>query len=449
MSMISISRSQAWRVAVFVLVTGTGLLCTVRTISRKETTFASANKEKLVRNYPDVHFVTLSDPHYYLPSLGIEGPSFERYLIADRKLLKESAIINHEMIKKVIQKRPTFVIISGDLTKDGEKINHYKFARELTAFHRAGIKVYVIPGNHDIKNGNAVQYSKNGVTPVENITPEEFVQIYEKMGYRNALARDPNSLSYLARPARGLLLLALDSCKYEENPGRGAPVTGGRIKPETLLWIQEVLTKPEYASSGVIATMHHGLLDHFPQYDTIMADYMVDNANEVADLLASLQVSLVFTGHFHASDISMKRYSSGTTIYDIETGSTITYPDTMRNLTIKNQELVIKTEKLKAIPGLKNLQISSHANVVQSIHAMTREYMRSFPISETEMKAFEDFATNAYLTHLEGDEKEPMPLLDSSSFGWTAKLLLWWKGPEVEVFYRDLPPKDRNLSISL
>ncbi|MFQ8842968.1 MAG: metallophosphoesterase family protein [Clostridium fessum] len=47
---------------------------------------------------------------------------------------------------------PDLLILSGDLTLDGEKASHEELAELLEGLSEAGIEVAVIPGNHDINN---------------------------------------------------------------------------------------------------------------------------------------------------------------------------------------------------------------------------------------------------------------------------------------------------------
>lgn len=63
-----------------------------------------------------------------------------------------------EAIKK---QKPDVLLVSGDLTKDGELESHEQLAERLEKFKKEvpGVKVYVINGNHDINNENAKNYN--------------------------------------------------------------------------------------------------------------------------------------------------------------------------------------------------------------------------------------------------------------------------------------------------
>ena len=61
---------------------------------------------------------------------------------------------------------PDLLILSGDLTLDGEKASHEELAELLEGLSEAGIEVAVIPGNHDINNPDARRYTADGAEKV-------------------------------------------------------------------------------------------------------------------------------------------------------------------------------------------------------------------------------------------------------------------------------------------
>ncbi len=123
-------------------------------------------------------FIVFSDPHFYDPSLGTGGKAFEDYLDEDRKLLEESPLLLLETLKLIENSDVDFVIIPGDLTKDGTAASHQTFVSRMEQLVSSGRKVYVVPGNHDIANGESNSYQGDSVVRVENISSEDFVAHY-------------------------------------------------------------------------------------------------------------------------------------------------------------------------------------------------------------------------------------------------------------------------------
>lgn len=203
----------------------------------------------------------ISDPHYYAPSLGTEGAAFDAYLAADRKMIAESDAILQSAIDIVKTEKPNILLVSGDLTKDGEKVSHEAFAAYLADIESTGVKVYVIPGNHDINNPDAMSYAGNTATPVESVSAEDFQQIYADFGYGEAIYRDPGSLSYVAEASDNLWILGIDSCKYAQNGT--SPVTSGSLNAATKAWVLDILAEAKIKGITVIGMMHHNLSEHF------------------------------------------------------------------------------------------------------------------------------------------------------------------------------------------
>ena len=67
----------------------------------------------------------LSDTHLMAPELlKQDGKAFQNYLVNDRKLLKESPELLDTAFARVRMARPQVLLITGDLTKDGERVSH-------------------------------------------------------------------------------------------------------------------------------------------------------------------------------------------------------------------------------------------------------------------------------------------------------------------------------------
>ena len=88
--------------------------------------------------YPDVTFMVFSDTHFYDASLGTVGKAWDAYMAEDRKLLKDSEETLQVAFDTVKRVKPSFVLVTGDLTKDGEKQCHEKFAAYLEDLKNAG-----------------------------------------------------------------------------------------------------------------------------------------------------------------------------------------------------------------------------------------------------------------------------------------------------------------------
>lgn len=260
-------------------------------------TFNTVSENNIV-SYPDTKFAVISDIHYYDNSLGTTGSAFEAALASDRKLLTDSADILNYAVNQILQKDVEFVLVSGDLTKDGELINHQKVSEAFSKLTDRGIKVYVVPGNHDINNPQSFKYEGDTTELVPSIDSDKFAEIYKNCGYGNAIYRDSNSLSYVAEANDNLWIVGIDTCKYQENkPGKEETVSG-RISQSEEEWLNKVLEEASKKNKAVIVLEHHGIVEHWNGQSKLHPDYLVENYKDVGKMLSSYNVKLAFTGHY-------------------------------------------------------------------------------------------------------------------------------------------------------
>ena len=110
---------------------------------------------------------------------------------SDRKLLPESREILEAAVRRVHEQGVQFLLVPGDLTKDGEKQDHLLMAEELSgtgAHGRPRVRCAGQPRHSQSARGPLQRRAR---TRVPNVTPAEFAEIYRDAGYGEALFRDP------------------------------------------------------------------------------------------------------------------------------------------------------------------------------------------------------------------------------------------------------------------
>ena len=405
--------------------------------------------------YPAVRFAVISDPHLYDTGLGVQGAAFQEYMAKDRKLLPESHEILSEALARVQGLTPGFLLVCGDLTKDGERQDHLLMAKELDALRRTGIRVFVIPGNHDILNPHAMSFSERGAVRVPNVTPAEFAEIYTDSGYGDALFRDPGSLSYVTEPVAGLWLLAVDSASYAGNAAKGMPETGAGLTQGRVDWIEEMLTEARRRDKAVIVMMHHGVVEHFPGQAKYYGEYLVNDRENVAAMYAAWGVRAVFTGHFHAQDVTMTGTGSGGVLYDIETGSLVTFPNPVRSVEITaSQVMQIRSSFITEIPSFaaegRSFTDFARESAGEGVSGIAVKTMKHLGISDAEATTIAPQIADAFLAHYAGDEKfTGTEMLNSKGLSLMAGIVVGSRKDLVAGLWHDLPPADNDLDIDL
>ena len=254
--------------------------------------------------YVPPKLVLATDLHYQSAQAGDGGPAFQLFVErSDGKVIQYLPELLEAFLDEVIEEKPSALVLSGDITMNGERMNHEELAGRLARVQDAGVQVLVIPGNHDINNGHAAVYYGAEKESVDSIDGEDFYEIYRRYGYDQALSRDSSSLSYVYALDEKNWLLMLDSCQYEpENK------VEGRIKESTLAWMDEQLLKAREQGIFVLPIAHHNLLAQSRMYTTQCA---MDNNSEVIDLLQKYRLPLFFSGHLHVQRVRKHKAEPG------------------------------------------------------------------------------------------------------------------------------------------
>lgn len=401
--------------------------------------------------YPDVRFAVLSDLHYYDSALGTEGSAFEACLQSDRKLLKESSTLIGLAVNKIIDSHVEFVLVSGDLTKDGELVCHQQVAESLSLLIEKGIRVYVIPGNHDVNNPGAFRYEEDRFLPVLSASHEEFANIYNDLGYGDALYKDTNSLSYVSAINNTLWLLAIDTCRSEENKPGGTEIVGGKLDEKQEKWIEEMLAMASRENKAVIVMAHHGFNEHFKGQKKFHDSFVIENHTYIGRLLASWNVRIAFTGHYHAQDVTLEDFGEHGFLYDIETGSLITPPCSLRLCTIEDNQLTVQSEFLLGqLHPETDFSTEAYRFVYESVAIEAREILKKFLVSQKDADYIADHAAHAFMAHYRGDEDISLkPSFDVKKLSLWGRMVYSQLNYVVDGMWNDLQPTDNEAVLNL
>lgn len=370
----------------------------------------------------NLRIAVMSDLHYLSPDMIADTEDFEHAFNSDRKLLKESSSVLHEMLERVRADKPDILLVSGDLTKDGEQECHAALAKQLQQLQQdvPGLKIYVINGNHDIRNYNAKNFNTadGKAVPATRTEPEDFKQIYDFVysdptviaTFTPAEGNKAGGLSYVARPVEGLTVIAMDTCRYSsDNTSNGDDEheTSGAISADLEKWVIEQTAAAKARGDLVIGLEHHGLVPHFDVQPTILPMYLVNGYERIAQEYADAGMSVVFTGHMHAVDIAAMTTKAGNTFYDIETGSALTYPCPVRFVDLRRSTVGGETNTYMSVSTKTHIgpihytdPATGTAHVIDDL----TEYAREFGFTTDMLKTVAgDFVKSFFGKYLPND----------------------------------------------
>ena len=234
--------------------------------------------------------VVASDLHYLAPSLTDHGALFRRVMEAgDGKVTELCDEITDAFLEEVKAEEPDALILTGDISFNGEKESHLALAEKLAALEEAGVPVLVLPGNHDLYR-SCYSFFGDESEQVESVSAEEFAAIYGAFGFDEALSRDDDSLSYLARINDKTRVLMLDA---------DTPHDFCSLSDKTLSWIERRLSEAAVEGKRMLVACHQNLYKH----SMFGAGYVLGCSDELHALLEKYGAELMLSGHMHIQHI--------------------------------------------------------------------------------------------------------------------------------------------------
>lgn len=348
---------------------------------------------------PQFRFAIASDLHIALPQTVWDHPSRFHLVEYGIEVLE---VVLAELAKLELD----FLLLPGDLTQHGEAENHQWLCQRL---QQLPYPVYVIPGNHDLPTPESLSY---------------FAPYYCKFGFQSS-----DRLYYALEILPGVRLIGLNSNFFAAN---GEQI--GYLDAEQFSWLETELNT-NYPLT--LVAIHHNLLEHMPGQasNPLGRRYMLDNAELVCQLLHKYQVKLVFTGHLHVQDVA---YSDRYDLYEITTGSTVSFPHPYRVLEYAQDSLQINSFRVNSIPSMSNFAEFSRTWMGDRANSFISRLLTSPPLSLSQTEA------NLYLPELRyfwadlaaGDAKFSFPNLPK---------------PVKEYFeaFSDSPPADNQVLLKL
>ncbi len=339
-----------------------------------------------------VRFGLISDIHYLAPSLkGGDNPEWIEFVNNKHKeYIDIDSLLDNALdgiFRNAVENGENYVLIPGDMTKDGELESHKALAKKLEKFEAdTGIQVLVVPGNHDINNSNAATYVSGKAEPAEITTPEQFREIYANLGYDMAdsffvpeAGKKGGMLTYAATLG-GYRLIAIDSCIYSEDNGssENEHKTDGQLAEGVLEWIVAECEKAQAQGLTIIGMQHHNLIPHMEIEEATFQAFVIDEWMQVAEAFADAGMHYVFSGHLHASDTVSHVSDNGETIYDILVPTLTGYPNYYKIFDFTSDGTTIQMDMTsKEIDEFNNV-VDDYGKVYAKPYRITRSFEQTF-----------------------------------------------------------------------
>ena len=191
---------------------------------------AEAEEAKFVAD-DEIIIGHLTDVHYFPMSYGYLGDAntdFAKKVITSSKLTVESHLYVMEALEQIVEQSPEYLVVTGDLTTDGEIQAHVEVANLLRQTQNRvrengneDFQIFVIFGNHDLYNEEAFDYSQDGSARLlPTATRYDMTKVYSSLGYPDL--SDEEIASYYDTKAD----LSSNLCPYDEDYVSGVSTEG-------------------------------------------------------------------------------------------------------------------------------------------------------------------------------------------------------------------------------
>lgn len=373
----------------------------------------SACKEKTVscpvEKEDDVHLITATDFHYLSPTLFDEGEMFQKLLETnDGKLIENGTEILDAFVSQVKEKKPDAILLTGDLTFNGEMQSLKEVKKKLEEIQKAGTVVLVIPGNHDISYPYAESYHNNTAVYVENISEDEWKEQMQEFGYADALMKDPDSFSYLYALSSDLYVLALDA-NTADHPGT--------LSEKTEKWMEKALKRADKDHARVISMSHQNVLK---QSDFMYKGFVMDDHDTVAQALEKHHVFLNLSGHSHLQHEAQEKG-----LHDICTESLSVYPLSYAEVTVPEGRKTYTYQKEK----LGILEEEAKKRFDETVARQVDSELADLKIPETEKKEMTTLAEDVNRDYFSGNDQNKQKYLSDPAWN------LWQKYAKDSFWY--------------
>lgn len=294
----------------------------------------------------ELNIGVISDIHYFAPSsMGSDLDKFAEIskMNASTSFLAESIMDSAfaALKKQAEENGMKFVLVPGDLTKNGEYTGHIEIAKRLRQFEKeTGVQILVINGNHDINNSDAAKFKNGKWVDDAKTSPELFRSIYADLGYDLADSfykpeeGKAGGLSYAAT-IDGYRIIALDGGVYSSDvtaDGTDEHETRGEFTPGLMEWAVNEIKKAEKKGLTVIGLSHFNFVPHFEVEESILEPFVIADWQRVNETFADAGMHYAFTGHIHLNDVAAHTNDNGETLTDLATTSILSFPNNFRTV---------------------------------------------------------------------------------------------------------------------
>lgn len=301
------------------------------------------------------NFYHLTDLHYYSK----RNFACDPYSLPQPEgqiSFRESSAINKKAFDIILNDPDTkTVIVTGDLTDNGDAYSHEEMQELLRNFTEKGGRPFVFTDSHDYPWFDIFRYDKDGnKVPNEHLPESEVVPMYYPFGRDKALEVYPNDkTTYVAELFPGLHYIVLGYDYTSEDK-----LHDPKISKDLENWTLEQIRKANNDGIMTVCATHWPIVVPSPVYSFMAKGNTFVDGEKFLKTLADEGVRLFFSGHSHIQRIREIVSDKGNKIYSVSTSALVGFPPKMRKITIDTDTRTAKIQTIDLDSDELNLGIS-------------------------------------------------------------------------------------------
>lgn len=310
-------------------------------------------------------FMVTSDMHYQQDNLEAQTGIVPQ--------MEYNTLISEALINQALNDNVDAFILCGDNTNNVIEKDHQALIDQLTKLKNAGIKIVVVPGNHDL-----FQFGK-----------ENYRKMYQTLIYDEAILKDDVSLSYVMALNEEVWIVVADS--NDDN------ARGGKLTSQTMDWLKSVLAQAKKEHKTVLFASHHNVLPNSQK--KYQETYLIEN-EELVPLLKKYGVQLILSGHRHVQQTAMMK---GLT--EVVSGMPIAWPNAYSYFYLNQDrtlEFQVKTLNDVKIDGIDNFRQYSQEVNLKRLKNTVSISLASLDLSELEYRQMEELYIQVSMAYNSG-----------------------------------------------
>ncbi|HHU84936.1 MAG TPA: metallophosphoesterase [Clostridiales bacterium] len=332
-------------------------------------------------------FAVLSDLHYVSPEMITDKTNTEAIL--------RTAVVSHAL--DMATKEADIILITGDLTNDGDIVSHNGLIEILRKYKKAGKKIYVLTATHDFHHHRAYVKKTDGVHVAERpwdmpyfdidkhenlpdlvkaATPTKLWELYKEFGRDDAVEVCDEGYSYYIEIGGCGILMLNDCFRNMEAMHEQSPT----FSPETFDFIAKMIKKCESENKPIFACTHHPFVPPAPAY-RLGTNERNMRSEYTGKILAKMGLKLIFTGHTHFASIKTVESDCGSIMYDVNTPSVNHYPPRFRvvDFDVDSRVMNLRSVEVDTPDGFTVPEGSLHAHYRKGFYEEYKAKIENLP----------------------------------------------------------------------